>query len=173
MTVTVSDIPASSLLDDALVCSAYFKDSYSVPLTHAEFSPTLLFQHLFNHHPIWVKALLIARNKVAAYCGLDVAPAAKIINADTRTDYTVGDTIGPWPIFALTENELIAGRDNRHLDFRLSVLKASANGAPHVFVSTICSVNHWSGKAYLFFIVPFHKWGVRKLITDAVAAGRL
>ncbi len=173
MTIIGGTIPVASLLDGGLVGSAYFKDSYSAPLTHTELSPASLFQNLFNHNPWWVKALLIARNAVAALFGLDVAPAAKNINADTGTDYVVGDTIGPWPIFALTENELIAGRDNRHLDFRLSVLKVTANGAPRVFVSTICSVNHWSGKAYLFFIVPFHKWGVRKLMADAVAAGRL
>lgn len=173
MTVIEGTVPPASLLGDARVSAAYFKDSYSAPLAQAEAGPVALFHHLFSYLPWWMKAMLIARNKIAGWCGLEVAPAVDILNAEVKASYTVGDKIGPWPIFALTENELIAGRDNRHLDFRLSVLKISADGAPRVFVSTICSVNHWSGKLYLFFIVPFHKWGVRKLIANAEAAGRL
>jgi len=29
------------------------------------------------------------------------------------------------------------------------------------------------GRVYLFFIIPFHKWGVQRLIANAAAAGRL
>ena len=88
-------------------------------------------------------------------------------------NYKVGDTIGPWPIFALSATELIAGRDNSHLDFRLSVLRAQEEYKPVVIVSTICNVHNLYGKIYLFFIIPFHKWGVQKLIARAVEAGRL
>jgi hypothetical protein len=40
-------------------------------------------------------------------------------------------------------------------------------------VSTICTVHSLSGKLYLFFVVPFHRYGVQKLIANAIAAGRL
>ena len=42
-----------------------------------------------------------------------------------------------------------------------------------VVVSTICSVHNLSGKIYLFFIVPFHRTGVKSLMANAVAAKRL
>lgn len=174
MGVLAGEVPATSHLDAQLVKDAYFKDSYSAPLSHPRLSPKELFFGLFGHNPWWVKWLLIVRNTVARWCGLEVPSAADIMNPEVKAHYSVGDKIGPWPIYSLTENELIAGRDNPHLNFRLSVLKASVDDqTARVFVSTICSVNHWSGKLYLFFIVPFHIWGVRNLIARAVASGRL
>lgn len=161
------------MLDPAMVAAAFFKDSYSAPLCNANVSMPELFFHLFGHHPLWIKRLLILRNRIASWCGLAVPAAADIMTPQIKNDYHVGDIIGPWPIFALSDNELVAGRDNGHLDFRLSILRISAEGAPRVVVSTICSVHNFAGKAYLFFIIPFHKWGVQRLIKAAVLAGRL
>ena len=87
--------------------------------------------------------------------------------------YTVGDRIGPWPIFATGEQELIAGRDCGHLDFRLSVLKETTSGVPSVVISTVCTVHDRYSMSYLFFVVPFHRWGVRWLMERAIRAGRL
>jgi hypothetical protein len=42
-----------------------------------------------------------------------------------------------------------------------------------VVVSTICTVHNLAGKFYLFFVVPFHRYGVRKLMANALAARRL
>jgi Protein of unknown function (DUF2867) len=173
MTVTVCSFPKASTLDPAIVKSAYFKDSYSAPLHHAGVTMPNLFFALFGHQPIWVKRVLIMRNRIAAWCGLEVPTPSEIMNVEIKSSYHVGDKIGPWPIFALCENELIAGRNNGHLDFRLSILRITGEGAPRVVVSTVCSVHNLFGKLYLFFIVPFHKWGVRRLIADAVASGRL
>ncbi|MEA2742426.1 MAG: hypothetical protein QOG25_797, partial [Acetobacteraceae bacterium] len=39
--------------------------------------------------------------------------------------------------------------------------------------STICTVHNLSGKLYLFFIVPFHRHGIRKLMSNALAARRI
>jgi Protein of unknown function (DUF2867) len=173
MTVVEGPIPSVSLLYGPSSQAAYFMDSYSARLTNGEVGPAGLFHHLFSHHPWWAKAILVARNTVARWFGLAVPTAQDILATKVRDHYAVGDTIGPWPIFALTDTELIAGRNNPHLDFRLSVLKHSVEGVPRVSVTTICLVNHWSGRLYLFFVVPFHRWGVRKLIANAVAAGRL
>jgi uncharacterized protein DUF2867 len=62
-----------------------------------------------------------------------------------------GEKIGVWPIFSLSEQEVVAGRNNRHMDFRVSVLKLPDNDGPSVVVSTICTVRNLSGKLYLFF----------------------
>jgi hypothetical protein len=90
-----------------------------------------------------------------------------------RATYNVGDKIGPWPIFHISANEIVAGRNNRHLDFRLSVLRVMDGDAASVVVSTICSVHNFFGKIYLFFILPFHRTGVKSLMSNAVAAKRL
>jgi hypothetical protein len=57
--------------------------------------------------------------------------------------------------------------------FRLSVLKVFDDAEASVIVSTVCAVHNLSGKLYLFFVVPFQRSGVRKLMANARAAGRL
>jgi hypothetical protein len=152
---------------------AYFRDSYRVPLSRSELGTVDIFLGIFAHHPLWMKLLLIARNKVASLAGLDAPTASEILHVEIKKRYVVGEKIGVWPIFWLSETEIVAGRDNTHLDFRLSVLKVADGDRTSVVVSTICSVHNFSGKLYLFFITPFHRYGVRKLMANALAAGRL
>jgi hypothetical protein len=152
---------------------AYFRDSYRVPLSRRELGIVDIFFAIFAHHPAWMKLLLIVRNKVASLAGLDAPTASEILHVEIKDCYTVGDTIGVWPIFWLSEDEIVAGRNNKHMDFRLSVLKVPDGDRTSVVVSTICSVHNLSGKFYLFFIIPFHRYGVRKLMANALAARRL
>lgn len=165
--------PANSSLDGRMVDAAYFRDSYRAPLSNVHASMADIFFDLFGHHPSWIKALLLTRNRLAAACGLEVPKTSDIVHPTREESYQVGDVIGPWPIFSLSENELVAGRNNKHLDFRLSLLREQRNGKSTVVVSTICDVHNLFGKAYLFFVVPFHKWGVKHIISRAVRSGRL
>jgi hypothetical protein len=172
-TVEILDFPQASVLDPAWVAAAYFRDSYRAPVSRSGTSLVDVFFALFGHHPPWMKSILILRNGLARLAGLDVPTVAEVLHPQARERYAVGDKIGVWPIYALSENELVAGRDNKHLDFRLSLLRMGSDANPCVVVSTVCSVHNTFGKAYLWLIVPFHKWGVRLLIERAANAGRL
>jgi hypothetical protein len=171
--VVACDVPSASMLGREAVEHAYFRDSYQVPLNRKELGIVDVFFGIFAHHPLWMKLLLIARNKVATLAGLDAPTAPEILHLEIKDRYVVGDKIGVWPIFALSENEVIAGRNNKHLDFRLSVLKVPDGDRMSVVVSTICTVHNLAGKLYLLIVVPFHKYGVRKLMANACAAKRL
>jgi hypothetical protein len=173
MSVIECEVPASSALDRAMVGASDFRDSYRVALAHPERGMAEIFFAVFGHTPLWMKATLILRNAFARLAGLEVPAVAEIMTPEVRNTYRVGDKIGPWPVFFVGDNEIIAGRDNKHMDFRLSVLKASDGQAPHVVVSTVCSVHNLFGRIYLFFIVPFHRAGVQGLLARAVRAGRL
>jgi hypothetical protein len=173
MSVVKCDIPPSSVLDRGTIDAAYFKDSYRTPLVHPGLGVVDVFHAVFAHHPWWMKAVLVARNRMASIGGLDAPTASEIMKQQVKESYAVGDKIGVWPIYALSDSELIAGRDNKHLDFRLSVLKVAHDEKASVVISTVCNVHNTFGKFYLFFIVPFHKWGVQKLMRNAIAAGRL
>jgi hypothetical protein len=161
------------MLSRDVVEHAYFRDSYRVPLSRRELGIVDVFFAIFAHHPLWMKLLLIVRNKVASLAGLDAPTASEILHVEIKDRYVVGEKIGVWPIFALNENEVVAGRDNNHMDFRLSVLKVPDGDGTSVVVSTICSVHNLFGKLYLFFVVPFHRYGVRQLMARALAARRL
>ena len=173
MRVSPCDVPSGSLLDRNLIERAYFRDSYRAPLNRTDLGIADIFLAIFAHHPAWMKLLLIVRNKLAAAAGLHAPNASDVWNVPIKPRYAAGETIGVWPIFAVSEAEIVAGRDNKHLDFRVSVLKARDGDGHRVIVSTICAAHNLAGKIYLFFVVPFHKYGVRKLLANAVAAGRL
>lgn len=173
MTVTPCDVPLASVVDRDVVDAAYFRDAYCASLIHPLLSVTDIFAAVFAHHPTWMKVALMTRNRIASWCGLDAPSMQEILNPRFTRDYAVGDTIGVWPIFALTENELVAGRDNTHLDFRVSVLKLKQDGPASFVVSTICTTHNQFGKLYLRVIIPFHRWGVQRLMLNAIRAGRL
>ena len=117
--------------------------------------------------------MLIACNKVAALAGLEVPTTAEITNMEKRGCYLVGEKIGPWPIFFLDSDELVAGRDNKHMDFRLSIMKMHDGIRSNIVVSTLCMIHNKFGQYYLSSIIPFHKFGLRRLIASALAAQRL
>jgi len=173
MHVVECDVPSSSVLSRDLIRTAHFHDSYRAPLAHPELGIVDIFFALFGHTPLWMKLLLIVRNTIAGLFGLEVPTVGEIMKPEVRCAYSVSEKIGPWPIFHIDDNEIVAGRNNKHMDFRLSVLKAMDGDAMSVVVSTICTVHNVFGKIYLFLIVPFHRHGVRSLISNAVVAKRL
>jgi hypothetical protein len=173
MSVVECDMPSGSMLDREFIEHAYFRDSYRAPLSRGELGIVDIFFGIFAHHPLWMKLLLIIRNKLASLAGLDAPTASEIIHVEIKDRYHVGEKIGVWPIFSLSEDEVIAGRNNKHIDFRLSVLKVPDGDGTSVVVSTVCTVHNPAGRLYLFFVVPFHRFGVRKLLANALAARRL
>jgi Protein of unknown function (DUF2867) len=173
MGVVACEVPALSVLDRRLIEGAFFHDSYRAPLLRARAGVVEVFFAIFDHHPRWLKVVLVLRNRLAACFGLEVATTAEVMRPQLKDRYDVGEKIGPWPIFHLTDTELVAGRNNKHLDFRLSVLKEASGGSASAVVSTVCTTHNAFGKAYLLLVIPFHKWGVRRLMLRAVAQGRL
>jgi len=123
MHVIECEVPSSSALSQDLIRSAYFHDSYRVKLARPGLSIVEIFFALFGHTPFWMKALLITRNAIARRFELEAPTTAEILHPVMRASYHVGDKIGPWPIYFIGEDEIVAGRNNRHLDFRLSVLR--------------------------------------------------
>jgi hypothetical protein len=173
MNVVEYDVPSGSMLGREFIERAYFHDSYRAPLSRSELGIVEVFFGIFAHHPLWMKLLLIVRNKLASFAGLDAPTTSEILHLEVKDRYLVGEKIGVWLIFSLSENEIIAGRNNKHLDFRLSVLKLPDGDITSVVVSTICTVHNLTGKLYLFLIVPLHRYGVRKLMANALGARRL
>jgi hypothetical protein len=171
--VVECDVPCHSALGKDLIEGAGFRDAYRADLSRPDLGVIEIFFAIFAHRPGWMNLLLIARNKAAALAGLEVPTTAEVVNMQRRDRYLVGEKIGPWPIFFLGADELIAGRDNKHMDFRVSVMKVHDGATPSVVVSTLCRVHNKFGRHYLSSIIPFHKFGLRRLIANALAAHRL
>jgi hypothetical protein len=172
VSVVESDVPRNSALGKDLIERADFRDAYRAPLSSSAVSVVDIFFGIFAQRPGWMNLMLIARNKVAALAGLEVPTTLEITMMEKRDRYFVGEKIGPWPIFFLGSDELVVGRDNKHMDFRLSIMKIHDDSSC-VIVSTLCMVHNRFGQYYLSAITPFHKAGLRSLMANAIDARRL
>ncbi|MFZ6655587.1 DUF2867 domain-containing protein [Undibacterium sp. TJN19] len=165
--------PQQSVLMPEVVHAAYYRDSYRVEPAHRELTVSDAFHAIFMHRPTWMKFIMLGRNYLVSLFGVVVPAKAEIMHPRMRSDYQVGEKIGAWPIFYLSSEELVAGRDNSHLDFRLSIVRVEEGQAISIVVSTVCLVHNWFGRGYTQLIRPFHRWGVKYLIRRAILAGRL
>jgi hypothetical protein len=99
--------------------------------------------------------------------------AADLDRVETTSGYAVGDKIARFTLFALSEAEIVTGGNDKHLDFRVLMSRVREDGVDKVVLSTVVSPHNFFGKAYLFLILPFHKFGIKTIMSNAVAAGRV
>lgn len=133
--VIVTDLPAESLLHER-VGPKDFLDCYCVA---SDLSPRQAAE-VVTDFPGWARFLLVIRRVFTSPFGLsNDGPAAK-------------DKVGIFPVEIETDQELIAGFNDRHLNFRVSVM--SQNG--RVFLATWVHPHNIGGRLYLMAILPFH-----------------
>lgn len=173
MAAEACELPHGSQVERRFLQDAFLADAFRAPLGHGDASPIDLFFAVFGHHPMWLKLILLLRHRLGAVFGLAAARTEDLLHPVRQARYQVGQTIGPWPLYFISDDELIAGRENAHLDFRVSVLKQGSGTRIWVVVSTFCCTHNRFGRVYLRLIGPFHRWGVRRLLQRALAAGRL
>jgi hypothetical protein len=99
--------------------------------------------------------------------------AADFDTIENKPAYAVGDKIARFTLFAQNGSEIVTGGDDKHLDFQVSVRKLGGPGATHVALSTVVSPHNALGRANLCAILPFHRAGVRAILANALAAGRI
>jgi hypothetical protein len=162
--------PDSAFLD---VGGCYYWDSFEAPLRRPGLAMHEIYLALFAHHPRWARALLIVRGWIVAPLGLRASKAADFDDIEIKPAYEIGDKIARFTLLAQNDTEIVTGGDDRHLDFRVAVCKVADGGASRVALSTTVSPHNLFGRAYLLAILPFHRLAVRKLLSNAVKAGRL
>lgn len=143
-------LPATSALKP-LRKSGHFVDCYTVTAT----MPVRQAAEIVVDFPLIPRLLLRLRNLIAARFGLKH-------KADETTD-----SIGMFPVHSETDQEIIAGFDDKHLDFRLSVM---VHG-DQIRLATWVAPHNIGGRLYLWAILPFHIYIVRNgLVRVARAA---
>ncbi len=170
MTVTCRPSPPpSAFLGD--LATFYHWDSYEAPLRQGSLAMHELYLALFAYQPRGFKYLLLLRDRIVAPFGL--RPSGAGAPAEIKPAYAVGEKIMRFTLFGQNDNEIVTGGDDKHLDFRVSVRRMTEGGAEHVTLTTVVSPHNLFGRAYLAAILPFHRFGVRMLLANAVEAGRI
>ena len=80
MTIEECQVPPASAIGRGVVEGANFRDAYRAPLRNQQASVIDIFFGVFGHHPLWMKRVLMFRNRVASASGLDGPSAAEIMN---------------------------------------------------------------------------------------------
>jgi hypothetical protein len=116
--------------------------------------------------PGWVGLLMRLRDRLVGIIGLKTA--RRLAQPDLRpATLQVGDQLGIFRIFERAGEEVLLGEDDRHLDFRVSVLVHNDGITDWAIVSTVVRFNSWLGRAYFLPVRPFHKLIVPAMLRNA------
>jgi len=134
--VTATNLPLHSVLLER-VGQYDFMDCYCVA---SLLSPRQAAEIIANF-PQWARWLISIRNGLTKPFGLSSdGPVAT-------------DKVGFFPVESDNEHELIAGFNDKHLDFRVSVMSHQGR----VYLATWVHPHNVAGAIYLNVILPFHK----------------
>lgn len=148
------NLPSASRLS-SLYGQADFADAFSTDLPKtATRDVEALARHIFTQQPGWVATLLRLRDIFVRPLGLKRA---------VDLQRKAGDRIGIFRVFERYRDEIILGEDDRHLNFRVSVLvQPPDQGRPgRLTVTTLVFYNRLLGRIYIALIAPFHRMVVR------------
>ncbi|MGB5723012.1 MAG: DUF2867 domain-containing protein [Parasphingorhabdus sp.] len=172
MTVRKRAIPLDSMIGQYLP-DADFGDAYGVSVPSSDQSPEDSFHAIMSSMPDWFRRLFKLRNKLVRPFGLVAPRSSEVDRMMPKQGYQPGDRIGVFEFYGRTGNEVITGADDKHLDFRLSVLRIPGPGVDEVIVSTLVKRHNFAGRAYLRSILPFHELGIRSLLRNAAETAKL
>jgi hypothetical protein len=162
MTITKTTLPEYSMLSDNNKRYDYV-DSFQGTVVDNENKLTSLdiSKAFLSSSPQWVGKLFRLRNKIAGLFGLKTAGD---INERQKTLYKFkcepGEQVGLFKVFGKTDNEVVLGEDDKHLDFRVSLLleKSKDNKVEkRLTISTTVVFNNWFGRVYFLPVRPFHR----------------
>ncbi|MEO7885646.1 MAG: DUF2867 domain-containing protein [Polaromonas sp.] len=174
MSIRYHRVTPVSLPQESRIATAYssvnLADAYAIELPiGASTNPEQLARFIFSHQPAWISGLVTLRDALVAGLGLKTAKELESLGAMNH-----GSRVGFFKIYSATPTEIVLGEDDKHLDFRLSVLcsgQPSLTGKRHLTMSTVVHCHNSFGRVYLRLIAPFHRLVVQASLRRAARVG--
>jgi hypothetical protein len=167
---------ASDLPEHSRITHVYDKpdlaDAYAVRLpANAIDDPELLARFIFAQQAPWVKSLMGLRDVLVAGFGLKTSRQLEAAGASAKD----GQHIQIFRIIEKSAGEIVLGENDKHLDFRLSVMlhTTSTNNElqRYLTLSTVVHCHNTLGHAYIRLIAPFHRAVVQSFLRIAALKG--
>jgi hypothetical protein len=152
--MTVREV-RSAVDAEALLAGAQFTDAFCIEVSDHDLDARRAAERMMARQPRWAEALLSLRNLLVAPLGLKTSGVGL---AAPR------DMIGIFPVVSETPERLIAGFNDRHLDFRVVVDVTPPGDVRQVTATTLVKTHNWLGRTYLAIIMPFHRLIVPALL---------
>lgn len=159
--------PSSSV--SALYARTDLADAFAIRLpAGASSDPETLARFIFAQQPRWVGRLMGLRDLLVARLGLKTATQ---LQDPARAGHHAH--VGIFRIYETRSHEIVLGDDDKHLDFRLSVLHEPLPGAGacRVVLSTVVHCHNRLGRLYILLIAPFHRAIVQATLRRAARSG--
>ncbi|MBC3209464.1 DUF2867 domain-containing protein [Pseudomonas sp. SWRI111] len=124
----------------------------------------LLARFILSNQPSWVGWLMQVRDTLVGCFGLKTA----------RQLAALADRVAIFKVYSTNQTEIVLGEDDKHLDFRISILcsaEAEPDGSRRLVFSTVVQCHNRLGRAYIFVIAPFHRLVVRASLRRAARLG--
>lgn len=157
--ITRISVPPGAAINGFLP-GADFHDCYQLPLPASAKTQSALALYLdvVSRTPAWVDALMATRNRAVALVGLkNLGALAAVDRTKPLETYRVGDRVGIFKLLQLSDDEVILGDADKHLEVRLSVFRQRSAAGPAVAVSTVVHIHNLLGRLYMLAVVPVHK----------------
>lgn len=146
-----------------------YQDSYSadLPVREQPIAIEEVGRAFFSTAPNWLKKLFMLRNRLVKLIGLKVGEEVQDREARLAAcNFEVGDSLGLFKVFQKSENELIIGENDKHLDFRVSLLIDRIN--EKLNITTTVYFHNWMGKLYFIPVKPFHSLAVPAILKNMI-----
>lgn len=122
-TIVKQPVPAASRLHRATP-GAHFHDSYRMALASDPRSALQLYLDTVTRTPAWVDRMMALRNAVVSRIGLkDLGALGGFDRAKPASAYRPGDRIGIFELLHVSDDEVVLGDSDRHLDVQVSVCR--------------------------------------------------
>jgi uncharacterized protein DUF2867 len=144
----------------ALLAGAQFVDAFGISVDGNTLDARRAAEKMLGRGPRWIEVLLALRNYLVAPFGLKTG---------LPNESGASDIIGIFPIVSQTHDRLVAGFNDRHLDFRVVVDVATAGRRQRITATTLVLTHNRLGRSYLAIILPFHRLIVRTLLRQVAA----
>jgi hypothetical protein len=161
-------IPMESVINDPDFGLSNYEDGIYIELSSLQdYSIDYLTTAFFISLPKWLNSLLKLRNILVKPFGLNTDSPTEIKSIASDKKYELGENAVFFKIIKRNENELVMSEEDKHLNFRTSVLKLDQNDSTtKIYSITIVRYNNTFGKVYFFFVKPFHKLIIRTLLKN-------
>ncbi|MFA6021528.1 MAG: DUF2867 domain-containing protein [Rhodospirillales bacterium] len=169
--ITPIDVPPSSVIYRELH-DADFHDCYAMAIAHADRSALELYLNAVARTPLWVGALMAIRNRLASFLGLkNLGHLGALDQRKEPSAYRVGDRVGVFSLLFISNQEIVLGDSDKHLDVKISICKLTRNGRESIAATTVVHIHNLLGRIYMRLVVPIHKRIVPAVLGQA-ALGR-
>jgi len=143
-----------------LLAGAQFVDAFRIEIGDRTLDARQAAERMMARQPRWIETLTSLRNILVTPFGLKTSGASRTAPREM---------IGIFPIVSETPDRLVAGFNDKHLDFRVVVDVATAGAARNVTATTLVKTHNRLGRTYLAIILPFHRLVVRSLLRQVAA----